>query len=98
MGRQNWDIDIDQHGVVYFGNSKGLLYNVYGEWGLATMTTKGVVRAVLAKNDTVWCGGDEYVKSIETKLNNRPRKRYNFETPIFVMEKLLFNQEVAFMT
>lgn len=59
-GRQNWDIDIDENGIVYFGNSEGLLYNVYGEWGLAKMSQGGRVRAVLADRDTVWCGGDEY--------------------------------------
>ena len=38
------------------------------------------------------------VKNIENKLNNRPRKRFNFKSPIFVMENLLFNQKVAFVT
>jgi len=41
---------------------------------------------------------DEFIKSIESKLNNRHRKRYDFKTPIFVMEELLLNQEAAFMT
>ncbi|MGY5355525.1 hypothetical protein [Wenyingzhuangia sp. IMCC45467] len=59
-GRQNWDIDIDNDGIVYFGNSEGLLYNIYGEWKLKTMSEKGIVRAVLADNDTIWCGGKEY--------------------------------------
>ncbi|TLX72979.1 hypothetical protein E9993_16050 [Labilibacter sediminis] len=59
-GRQNWDIDIDDNGIVYFANSNGLLYNVYGEWGLKTLSKKGVVRAVLAAKDTIWCGGGEY--------------------------------------
>ncbi|MFZ5940619.1 MAG: triple tyrosine motif-containing protein [Bacteroidota bacterium] len=59
-GRQNWDVDIDEHGVVYFGNSDGLLFNVFGEWGLVTMNEPGPVRAVYTKNDTVWCGGNEY--------------------------------------
>ena len=40
---------------------------------------------------------DEQIKEIEIKLNNRPRKRYQFENPIFVMEKLLFNPKVAFV-
>ena len=31
-------------------------------------------------------------------LNTRPRKRFNYENPIFVMEKLLFNREVAFIS
>ncbi|GAB5564773.1 MAG: triple tyrosine motif-containing protein [Winogradskyella sp.] len=59
-GRQNWDIDIDENGIVYFGNSDGLLYNIYGEWGLKTLSKKEVVRALHVKNDTIWCGGNEY--------------------------------------
>lgn len=38
------------------------------------------------------------IKRVEMKLNRRPRKRYNFENPIFVMDKILFNQKVAFTT
>ena len=40
---------------------------------------------------------DEKIKEIQTKINNRPRKRFDYENPIFVMEKLLFNPEVALM-
>ena len=29
--------------------------------------------------------------------SNKTRKRHNYKTPIFVMEKLLFNSEAAFM-
>ena len=39
----------------------------------------------------------EYYKNIEDKLNKRPRKRHKYETPIFVMNQLLFNSKVAFM-
>ncbi|GAA4899933.1 triple tyrosine motif-containing protein [Flaviramulus aquimarinus] len=66
-GRQNWDIDIDEDGIVYFGNSNGLLYNVFGDWGLKTMTEPGDVRAVFVHNDTIWCGGNEI--GYFTKLN-----------------------------
>jgi len=38
------------------------------------------------------------IKQIEDKLNSRPRKRFNYENPIFVMNKLLFKQKVAFVT
>ncbi len=41
---------------------------------------------------------NEQVRAVESKLNKRPRKRYDYENPIFVMDKLLFNHEVAFMT
>lgn len=64
----------------------------------ANENLNGLIRQYIPKKTNFCNLTDEYVKSIETKLNNRPRKRYNFETPIFVMEKLLFNQEVAFMT
>jgi IS30 family transposase len=33
----------------------------------------------------------EQVKKLEKKINSRPRKRLQFENPIFVMDKLLFN-------
>jgi len=31
---------------------------------------------------------------VETKLNKRPRKRFDYENPIFVMNRLLFNQKL----
>jgi IS30 family transposase len=58
----------------------------------------GLIRQYIPKKTSFINLTNEFIKSIEIKLNNRPRKRYNFETPIFVMEKLLFNQEVAFVT
>ncbi len=41
---------------------------------------------------------DNQIKEVENKLNLRPIKRFNFEKPIFVMDKLLFNDKVAFIT
>jgi|TARA_B110000914_G_scaffold208470_1_gene205967 IS30 family transposase len=41
---------------------------------------------------------DQRIDEIENKLNNRPRKRHKYETPIFVMEKLLFNSGVALVS
>jgi len=35
---------------------------------------------------------------IERKLNDRPRKRFNFDKPLEIMDKLLFNTKVAFIT
>ena len=40
---------------------------------------------------------DEQMKEIEIKLNKRPRKRYQFENAIPVVEKTLFNQKVGFV-
>jgi len=58
----------------------------------------GLVRQYFKKGSDFNPVTQDQVKAIENKLNNRPRKRFNYENPIFVMEKLLFNQEVAFMT
>jgi hypothetical protein len=35
--------------------------------------------------------------SSNTQINQRPRKRFNFENPIFILQKLT-NQKVAFVT
>ncbi|TXI84503.1 MAG: IS30 family transposase, partial [Crocinitomicaceae bacterium] len=37
------------------------------------------------------------IQEIQNKINSRPRKRFDYENPIFVMEKLLFNPKVAFV-
>ncbi len=52
----------------------------------------GLIRQYFRKSSDFTEITQERIKEIENKLNNRPRKRFNYETPIFVMEKLLFNQ------
>jgi IS30 family transposase len=64
----------------------------------ANENLNGLVRQYFPKKTDFSNISDCEIKRIETKLNNRPRKRYNFETPLEVMDKLLFNSEVAFMT
>jgi IS30 family transposase len=58
----------------------------------------GLVRQYFKKKDDFNQLSDQQIKFIENKLNNRPRKRFKYKTPIFVMEELLFNQKVAFVT
>ena len=58
----------------------------------------GLVRQYIPKSSDFNLISDQQIKEIETKLNNRPRKRFSFQNPIFVMEKLLFNSEVALVT
>jgi len=41
---------------------------------------------------------DKEIKRIERKLNDRPRKKFNFDTPLEIMDKLLVNTKVAFIT
>ena len=58
----------------------------------------GLIRQYIPKASEFSKFTNEFIKTIETKINNRPRKRFNYENPIFVMNQLLFNQKVAFVT
>jgi len=58
----------------------------------------GLIRQYFTKGSDFTNITEQRVKEVETKLNNRPRKRYKYQNPIFVMEQLLFNQKVAFVT
>ncbi len=58
----------------------------------------GLIRQYFKKSSDFSTITKEQVKAVEERLNQRPRKRFNYENPIFVMDKLLFNDEVAFMT
>jgi len=58
----------------------------------------GLVRQYFKKSSDFEPITQEQVKDVEFKLNQRPRKRFNYENPIFVMDQLLFNDEVAFIT
>lgn len=58
----------------------------------------GLIRQYIPKSSCFSELTEKRIMEIQTKINNRPRKRYNYENPIFVMENLLFNSEVAFVT
>lgn len=58
----------------------------------------GLIRQYFKKSTDFTTITMEQVKEIEKKLNTRPRKRFQFENPIFVMDNLLFNTKVAFVT
>jgi IS30 family transposase len=72
--------------------------NPYSPWERGSNENlNGLIRQYIPKKSNFDDYTDEDIKTIQDKLNNRPRKRYNYETPIFVMEKLLFNPKVAFV-
>jgi len=54
----------------------------------------GLIRQYIPKKSDFSLLSDKRIKEIEIKLNERPRKRFNYENPIFVMNKLLFNQKL----
>lgn len=49
----------------------------------------GLIRQYFPKGTSFNNITDEQVKAVETKLNNRPRKRFNFDSPNIVMKNLL---------
>lgn len=58
----------------------------------------GLIRQYFKKSSDFSLLTNKRIKEVEDKLNNRPRKRFNYENPTFVMNQLLFNQKVAFVT
>lgn len=53
----------------------------------------GLIRQYIPKKTDFNEITDQQIEYIQTQLNNRPRKRFNFESPINI-----FNQKVAFIT
>ncbi len=58
----------------------------------------GLIRQYFPKGSDFSQITDKRIKEVQDILNNRPRKRYKYENPIFVMENLLFNKNVAFVS
>lgn len=73
--------------------------NPYCSWERgANENLNGLVRQYFPKKTNFSTITNQDVERVVKKLNNRPRKRFNFETPLNMMDKLLFNTEVAFIT
>lgn len=58
----------------------------------------GLIRQYFKKSTDFHQITDQQIKNVEDKLNNRPRKRFNYENPTFVMNQFLFKPKVAFVT
>jgi len=58
----------------------------------------GLIRQYFPKKSDFKSITNQQIKAVERKLNNRPRKRHKYQNPIFVMDQLLFNKKVAFIT
>jgi len=89
---QNWGIDIDNNGIIYAANNRGLLkYN--GEiWQLFELPNRTIIRSVLIVNDTIYTGSYEefgYWKKDDlgnlsyTSLNNLFGEDYEFKSDEF---------------
>jgi len=58
----------------------------------------GLIRQYIPKKTDFTTLTNKYIKYVENKLNNRPRKRFNFESPNKVFNKFINQQKVAFVT
>lgn len=77
------ELDID----FYFANP-------YSPWERgANENLNGLLRQYIPKSSSFEELTDEKLYGIQEKINNRPRKRFNFESPNY-----MFNQKVAFVT
>ena len=64
----------------------------------ANENLNGLIRQYIPKKSDFSILTDQDIQNIEKKLNDRPRKRHNFQSPNIVMNQLLFNQKVAFVS
>jgi IS30 family transposase len=72
--------------------------NPYHSWERGSNeNANGLIRQYFTKKMDFKSITEEQIKAVELKLNSRPRKRFKYETPMFVMESLLFNPKVAFV-
>ncbi len=76
-----------------------ILLNPYHSWERgANENLNGLIRQYIPKKTDFNTITDEFVKRIQNKLNNRPRKRFNYNNPIFVKNELLTKEKVALVT
>jgi IS30 family transposase len=57
----------------------------------------GLIMKYISKKNDFNEFTDLKTKEIENKINCRPRRRYGYENPIFVMGNFLFNPKVTFL-
>jgi DNA-binding CsgD family transcriptional regulator len=56
---QNWSIDQNSFGFVYFANNDGLLEFDGQHWAIYPVPNRSIVRSVLVSNDTIFAGAFE---------------------------------------
>lgn len=64
----------------------------------ANENLNGLIRQYIPKKTDFETVDYAFVKHVQNKLNDRPRKRLNYESPSFIKNKLLTNCKVALVT
>ena len=63
----------------------------------ANENLNGLIRQYFPKKSSFENISNERIKEVENILNNRPRKRHNFKSPLFLLTQIT-NNKVAFVT
>lgn len=67
---QNWVITQDSSGIIYVGNSSGLLWYNSSDWNFLHMPNQDVVRSIIYDNSTLFIGGQrEFGFLVSDSLN-----------------------------
>ena len=67
---RNFDVDIDNNGIIYFANFEGLMYYDHAEWRI--LHTPGITRITVVYCDhrgMIWTGGYNYFGCVVRKSN-----------------------------
>jgi len=73
--------------------------NPYSSWERgANENLNGLIRQYIPKKTDFSTIDDQYVQYVANKLNDRPRKRFDYQTPKFVKNYLLTKEKVALVT
>nr|WP_321411721.1 LuxR C-terminal-related transcriptional regulator [uncultured Carboxylicivirga sp.] len=98
-GRQNWDVDTDSYGILYFGNNSGLLRNIYGNWQLTATDNNDAIRSICIINDTIWTGGvTEYGYFVKNSPDDLKYHRLGNVEGGQIWEVVSFDNKVFFQT
>lgn len=88
---QNWGIDIDENGVVFVANNKGLLRFNGQSWQLFELPQKTIIRSVLCTDDKIFVGSYEEFGFWEA--DNFGDYFYKSLTPLFEKSHGFTNEE-----
>ena len=70
-GTQNWEVDQDHQGVLYFANNDGMVSFDGRNWELFRLPSKTICRSLLVHGDEIYVGGQnefgKFVKDVEEK-------------------------------
>lgn len=77
---QNWDLDIDERGVLYTANNQGLLVFDGLSWELFPLESQSIIRSVYTHNERIYIGS--YNEFGYWKTNEKGKMEYKSLSPL----------------